>query len=171
MKTVYFPRIDYDVPPAARLALPALSIMLGSMLALMPVIATAPVVPPFGFVMLLGWRLWRADLIAPWAGIPLGLFDDMFSGAPIGSGVATWIAALLAIEVIDQRWLFRDNLADWSIATVLIGAQLVIAWMLSAATGAVPMPLYLIPQWMAATLCWPAALRFAARLDRWRSAR
>jgi rod shape-determining protein MreD len=164
--------LDYrPAPPLLRLALPVLSIALGSMLSLLPIIATVPIVPPFGFLMLLAWRLLRADLIAPWAGIPLGLIDDLFSGAPIGTGIASWTATLLAIEVIDRRWLFRDAWQDWLIAAILIGVQLLVGWALATIAGAVPPPYVLIPQWLCAALCYPLAMRSAAWLDRRRTAK
>ena len=166
---MYFVRDDYAAPPIARLALPALSILAGSLLALLPIIATVPIVPPFGLLMLLAWRLLRGDLTAPWAGIPFGLFDDLFSGAPIGTAMAGWTAALLAIELIDQRVLFRDVWQDWAIAAALIAAVLLLAWALGSAAGGVPNPLYLSPQWLASVLCFPLALRFAAWLDRRRT--
>ena len=159
------------LPPIARLALPVVSIMLGSMMVLLPVIATVPVMPPFGLLMLLAWRLLRADLIAPWAGILLGMFDDLFSGAPLGTGMASWTVVLLAVEAIDRRILFRDAWQDWGIAAGLVAIQLIMAWLLGNLTGAVP-PLYLLtPQWLAATMCYPLAVRIAAWLDRRRTAR
>ncbi|CAM3242742.1 Rod shape-determining protein MreD [Sphingomonas antarctica] len=164
-------RSQQPLPPIARLALPVVSIMLGSLLVLIPVIATVPVVPSFGFLMLLGWRLLRGDLIAPWAGIPLGLFDDLFSGAPLGTGMASWTFALLVIEAIDRRVLFRDAWQDWGIAAGLIAMQLLMAWALSGLTGAIPYPYLLAPQWLCSILCYPLAVRLAAWLDRRRTGR
>jgi rod shape-determining protein MreD len=158
-------------PPPIRLALPIASIVLGSMLVLLPVIATVPIVPPFGFMMLIAWRLLRSDLIAPWAGLPLGLVDDLFSGAPLGTGMASWTIVLLIIEAADQRVLFRDLWQDWSIAAGLIALQLMIGWALGALVGGVPVPWLLAPQWLCAVLCYPLALRCAAWLDRRRPAR
>ena len=153
-------------PPVARLALPVASIVFGSLMVLLPVIATVPILPPFGLLMLIAWRLLRADLIAPWAGIPLGLIDDLFSGAPLGTGMASWTAALLIIEAIDQRVLFRDLWQDWSIAAALVAFQLLLGWALAALVGAVPTPVLLAPQWLCAVLCYPLAMRSAAWLDR-----
>ena len=159
------------LPPIARLALPTLSVMLGSLTVLAPIVATVPVLPPFGLLMLVAWRLLRGDLIAPWAGIPLGLFDDLFSGAPLGTGMASWTAVLLAIEAIDQRWLFRDAWQDWGVAGVLIAAQLIASWALGGLVGSIPLPYFLVPQWLTAMLCYPLAMRLAAWLDRRRSTR
>lgn len=164
-------RSHRPLPPIARLALPVASIVLGSLLVLLPVIATVPIMPPFGLLMLIAWRLLRADLIAPWAGIPLGLADDLFSGAPLGTGMAGWTAALLIIEAIDQRVLFRDMWQDWSIAAALVAFQLLLGWALASLLGGVPAPYLLLPQWLCAVLCYPLAMRSAAWLDRRRTAR
>lgn len=153
-------------PPKIKLALPVVSIVLGSLLVLLPVIATVPILPPFGLLMLIAWRLLRADLIAPWAGIPLGLVDDLFSGAPLGTAVAGWTVALLIIEAVDQRVLFRDMWQDWGIAAGLILLQLLLGWALGALVGGIPAPWLLLPQWLCAVLCYPLAMRCAAWLDR-----
>jgi rod shape-determining protein MreD len=108
----------------------------------------------------------RADLIAPWAGIPLGLVDDLFSGAPLGTGMAGWTAALLILEAIDQRVLFRDMWQDWAITAGLIAFDLVLGWALAGLVGGVPAPWLLLPQWLCAVLCYPLVMRSAAWLDR-----
>ena len=67
--------------------LPWATILFGSLTPWLPIIAPAPVLPPFGFLLMLAWRLLRPGLLPPWAGLPLGLFDDLYSGQPMGSGV------------------------------------------------------------------------------------
>ena len=75
-------RINRAHSPAARLRrCRGLTILLGSLTPWLPVIAPAPVLPPFGFMMLLAWRLLRPGLLPLWAGLPLGLFDDLYSAA------------------------------------------------------------------------------------------
>ena len=85
------PRRDRFAPPPTAFEqqlIPVVSVLLASLVPLLPMIASTPVVPPFGFMMLLSWRLMRNDLWPVWAALPLGLFDDMFSGAPIGTAAA-----------------------------------------------------------------------------------
>lgn len=159
-------RSHQPAPPAIKLALPVASIALGSLLVLLPVIATVPILPPFGLLMIIAWRLLRADLIAPWAGIPLGLVDDLFSGAPLGTAMAGWTIALLIIEAVDQRVLFRDMWQDWAIAAGLVALELLLGWALGSLVGGVPAPWVLVPQWLCAVLCYPLAMRCAAWLDR-----
>ncbi|MFX5813291.1 hypothetical protein ABTE31_21535, partial [Acinetobacter baumannii] len=66
---------------------PALSVMVGSAVTLWPFIATFPILPPFGLLMLLGWRLTKPDSLRIWAPLPLGLFDDLISGQPLGTAM------------------------------------------------------------------------------------
>ena len=71
-------------------ALPLLLVMAGSLSPTWPVIAAAPVMPPLGFILLLAWQHLRPGLFPVWAGLPLGLFDDLFSGQPLGSAELLW---------------------------------------------------------------------------------
>src|SRR5690606_36356273 len=88
--------------------LPWASILLGSLSPWLPIIAPAPVLPPLGLMMMLGWRLVRPGLLPLWAGLPLGLFDDLYSGQPIGSGVLLFSLILIGIELLEIRFPWRS---------------------------------------------------------------
>ena len=141
------------------------TIMLGSLVTLLPFIATFPFLPPFGLLMLLGWRLTRAEAIKVWVAVPLGLFDDMVSGQPLGSAMLLWTSCLLAIDVLDTRLVWRDFWQDWliasgAIALCLIGGRLV----------AVPFSAHvdtaLLMQIIVCAALFPVASRFCGWLDR-----
>ncbi len=69
---------DADVAAPAGLAMivaPA-TIMAGSLITIVPVVATVPLLPPFGLLMLLAWRLRGPDVFRSWVPVPRGLFDD-----------------------------------------------------------------------------------------------
>ncbi len=144
------------------------SVMLASLAPLLPMIVSAPVVPPFGFMMLLAWRLLRNDLWPVWAALPLGGFDDLFSGAPIGTAMALWTIAFIMIDAIDRRFVWRDFGQDWGIAITFVGAYLLLALWLSA--GVAPLGV-LVPQLVIAALLLPMIGRTTAMLDRWRLGR
>ena len=80
-RSVRQPHQPRALAAARATALPWLTILLGSLTPWLPVIAPAPVLPPFGFLFLLAWRLLRPGLLPLWAGLPLGLFDDLYSAA------------------------------------------------------------------------------------------
>lgn len=150
--------------------LPTVSVLIGSALTLLPIIATSPVLPPFGFLMLLGWRLLRPELWPVWIGVPLGFADDLFSGQPIGSAVLLWTLVMLALEALDRRVLFRDLWQDWLTAALAI--ILVLSggvWTANLAGGQGELKL-IVPQVLISMMAFPFVARLCAALDRWRLA-
>jgi rod shape-determining protein MreD len=166
-------RSPFAPPPGAfeRQLVPIGSVMIASLAPLLPEIATAPVLPPFGFMMLLAWRLLRDDLWPVWVALPLGLFDDLFSGQPLGSAMALWTIAFLAIDAIDSRLVWRDHWQDWGIAALAIPAELVLALGIVHLTGGGMPLLMLVPQITVSILLFPLVARVSALLDRLRLAR
>ena len=142
-----------------------LSVVLGSMMTLLPVVATVPFLPPFGLMMLLGWRLVRGDAMKVWMPVPLGFVDDMLSGQPLGSAMVLWTLAILMVDVLDTRLVWRDFWQDWliasgAIAMVLVGGRLI----------AVPFSAHvdtaLLLQIVVSAALFPVIARFCAWLDR-----
>ncbi len=148
--------------------LPVISTMLGSATVILPIIATAPILPPFGLMMLLGWRLLRPELWPVWIGLPLGLVDDLFSGQPIGSAMLLWTIALLGIDLADRRMVWRDYWQDWLIAAAAIIFCLIGGLVTANATGGNGTVLQIMPQLALSILIFPVVARFCALLDRWR---
>jgi rod shape-determining protein MreD len=166
-------RSPFAPPPGAfeRQAVPIGSVMIASLAPLLPVIATAPVLPPLGLMVLLGWRLLRDDLWPVWIALPLGLFDDIFSGQPLGSAMALWTLCFLAIDLIDSRFVWRDHWQDWGIAALAIAAELGLALCIAHLTGGAMPFILLLPQIAVAVLLFPMIARLCAMLDRLRLAR
>lgn len=148
--------------------LPVFSTILGSATVVLPIIATTPVLPPFGLMMLLAWRLLRPELWPVWIGLPLGLVDDLFSGQPIGSAMLLWTLALLGIDIADRRMVWRDYWQDWLIAAAAIILCLIGGLVSANATGGHGTVLQIVPQMLVSVLIFPAVARFCALLDRWR---
>ncbi len=113
-----------------------LSIVAGSLVTLIPVIATVPFLPPFGLLMLLGWRLLRPDTLPVWAAAPLGLFDDLVSGQPLGSAMLLWQLCTLTIDLVDTRLLTRDFWHDWLLAGGSIAVCIVLGRAFASTLGA-----------------------------------
>jgi len=113
--------------PALAYLTPWLSVVLASVVPGWPFIASTPIMPPLGFLTLLGWRQLHPRLLPIWAGLPLGLIDDLVSGQPAGSGVLLWSMAMLALEAIELRWPWRNFLIEWAVSAALIAAYLVTA--------------------------------------------
>lgn len=147
---------------------PVLATMLASLATILPMIATAPLMPPAGFVMLLAWRLLRPELWPVWIGIPLGLFDDIFSGQPIGTAMSLWTLTLLIFDLIDSYVIWRDYWIDWLLAAIAIALYILAGYWFSGMRGS-PMELnVLLPQILLSILVFPLFVRICVRLDRWR---
>ena len=163
----------FTPPPTAleRQLVPIVSTMLGSMTSLVPIVATEPLLPPFGLMIFLGWRLLRGDIWPLWAGLLLGAWDDLFSGQPLGTAMCGWTIVLLVIDALDRRMPWRDHRQDWAIAAGAIAAYLLFALLIVRATGGDTSPMVLVPQLFLSALLVPMTARLCAALDRWRGPR
>ncbi|MGB5077238.1 MAG: rod shape-determining protein MreD [Sphingorhabdus sp.] len=166
----YESRFDREPSTLKMLAIPITSIVLCSMATTLPLLTPQPLLPPLGLMMLLAWRLVRPGLIPVWSGVPFGLFDDIFSGQPFGSAGLLWSIAMLVIEIIDSRAIWRDHLQDWFIASVLIVAVLLGGLWIAGLSHAAPEAVVLFPQIILSILLYPLVVRICARLDSWRLA-
>lgn len=167
-------RTEFSPPPGTffQQAVPAVTVLLASLItAVLPYVATAPIVPPLGFLMLLGWRLLRSDIWPVWGAAPLGLFDDLLNGAPIGTAMALWTISFIAIDLIDRRFVWRDHWQDWAIAAAAITAYLLVALAFETFAGGGTPAILLLPQIIFSILVFPIVSRIAAVFDRWRLGR
>jgi rod shape-determining protein MreD len=161
-------KINRDHSSLLAFGLPWLSIALGSLTPLLPIIASSPIVPPFAYLLLLAWRLMRPGLLPLWAGLPLGAIDDLFSGQPFGSGVLLFSLTLIGVEVLEARFPWRSFWQDWAIAIAVIAAYLVIAAVVSGAHVDRELLLALGPQFGLSILTFPIVARLVSLLDRLR---
>jgi rod shape-determining protein MreD len=166
----YESRFDREPSTLKMLAIPIASIAVGSMATTLPFFTAQPLLPPFGLLMFLAWRLMRPGLLPVWSGVPFGLMDDIFSGQPFGSAGLLWSLAMLTIETIDSRAIWRDYVQDWLIASLLIAAVLSGGLWIVGLAHATPSPVVLLPQIMLSILLYPLVVRICARLDSWRLA-
>ena len=155
------------LPPRARIV-PVVSTLAGSLVQALPLVATAPVMPPLGLLMLIGWRLLRPELWLAWVALPLGAFDDLVSGQPLGSAATLWTASFLVLDMIDDRLIWRDYWIEWAVAAAIIGFCMAGAWAAAAFTAGTAAFDTIVPQMLVTILCFPAVVRLCAVLDRWR---
>jgi rod shape-determining protein MreD len=166
----YESRFDREQSLLKMLAIPITSVAIASMITALPIFTDEPLLPPLGLLMFLSWRLMRPGLLPVWSGVPFGLIDDLFSGQPFGSAGLLWSLAMLSVEIIDSRAIWRDYLQDWLIAAVLIAGALLGGLWIAGMAHAAPEPAVLIPQIILSILLYPLAVRICARLDSWRLA-
>lgn len=145
--------------------IPAASVIAGSLLCLIPVVAEAPLMPPLALMVFLAWRFLRPEVWPIWAGLPFGLFDDLLSGNPLGSGMLLWTIILLALDIAENRAMWRDYWIDWFAATGALTFYIMGAMVLNALTGGGWLIVPLLPQIAATILLFPLVLRLCARLD------
>ncbi|MDE2435062.1 MAG: rod shape-determining protein MreD [Sphingomonadales bacterium] len=162
------PRINRAPSPFIALVAPWLLVMLGSLSPLFPLIASAPVVPPFGFLLLVGWQQLRPGLFPVWAGVPLGLFDDLFSGQPFGSAVLLWSVAMIGLDVIEARFPWRGFWLTWLVSSGIITAYLVLSLAIANVGGGSTALSVLAPQLIVSILTYPLAARLVGLFDRLR---
>ncbi|MGE4323196.1 MAG: rod shape-determining protein MreD [Sphingobium sp.] len=163
------PRLGRHPSRLRRAGTPVITVLLGSMMTVLPFITQSPLLPPFGLLALLGWRLLRPELWRAWVGVPLGLFDDLMSGQPIGSAMFLWTVTLIAIDAIEQRLLWRDYWQDWLIAAAAIIFCTTGGVLFARLTGGGDVKLLLVaPQMVWTILLFPFVARQCVRIDRWR---
>jgi len=155
-------------PRPAALSVPAISVMVASLTALLPIISSSGWWPDAGLMMLLAWRLLRADAWPAWAAAGLGLFHDLVTGQPIGLSVALWPLFMLAMDIVDRRTMWRDYWLEWMVASLFLALSEVAQWRLAASEGAA-LPFSAIgPSILVSIFCFPIAAALVSRLDRWR---
>jgi rod shape-determining protein MreD len=167
----YGSRINRVQSPWRARSVPYGSIMLGSLLPTLLLADLMPLVPPVGFMMLLGWRIMRSGLLPVWAGAPLGAFDDLVSGQPFGSAVLMWSVAMIALELLEARFPWRGFWQDWFTAALVILAYLFAAMAVSGGALTQPLMIAALPQILTAVLIYPFLARIIAALDRFRLTR
>lgn len=139
--------------------------MLMAMLPVLVVTASLPLVPPLALLFLLAWRLVRPGVLPVWSGLPLGLWVDLFNGQPLGFSVLLFSLILLAIELLESRFPWRDFLQDWGIAGVAIVAYIVLGAALSGAPVRSVGASAIVPQLALSILAYPVVARLTAGLD------
>ena len=154
-----------------RQVVPVVSTVIASLLDALPIVITTPLIPDFAFLVLLAWRLLRPELWPAWAALPLGLFNDLVSGHPVGQSMAVWTAVFLLLEFADSRTGWRDYWLDWLFASLAILAHSVAGWFVARLMGSQTALLVMLPQFGLSVFAYPVVARLVVGLDRWRLAR
>lgn len=144
------------------------SIILASWLATIFVTASMPIVPPFGYLMLVGWRLMRPGTLPSWIGFPLGAVDDLFSGQLFGSAILLWSVTMIAIEWSEARFPWRGFAQDWIASTIAVGSYVILALFASGAALNIPIFIAILPQLLLSVALYPIVAAMVAALDKFR---
>lgn len=147
---------------------PWLSILLASLIPIFFVTTAIAWVPPLGFLTMIAWRIVRPGLLPLWAGLPLGAFDDLFSGQPLGSGILLFSLAMIAFELLEARFPWRNFAQDWFTAGLCAVMYILAAMLVSGATLSFELLIAMLPQIALSILIFPVIARIVARWDRLR---
>ncbi|GAA5058443.1 hypothetical protein GCM10023208_24950 [Erythrobacter westpacificensis] len=170
-RDAYGSKINRDHSPVLAYGVPWITIMLGSLTPLLPVIAPAPILPPLGYLLLLAWRMLRPGVLPMWAGLPLGLFNDLYSGQPIGSGILLFSVTMIALELLEIRFPWRSFWQDWLVAALFIPVFLLFSALFSGASIGVRQLALLVPQLLLSVIAFPIIAKMVSLLDRLRLTR
>ncbi|MFL6845817.1 MAG: rod shape-determining protein MreD [Allosphingosinicella sp.] len=154
-----------------RQTVPVLSTLAASCLALLPYVASWPIVPDFAFLVVLAWRLLRPELWPAHAALPLGLFNDLVAGLPIGQSMALWTLAFLMLDLVDSRVGWRDYWLDWLFAATAILLYSLGGWYIARLMGSHTPYEVMLPQLGLSVFAYPVVARLVVGLDRWRLSR
>ncbi len=150
---------------------PILSTLAAALLALFPYVASRPIIPDFAYLVLLAWRLLRPEMWQAHMALPLGLFNDLVAGLPIGQSMALWTLTFLILDIVDSRVGWRDYWMDWLFATVAILFYTAGGWYVAREMGGTTPFTLLLPQLALSVFAYPLAARLVVTLDRWRLSR
>ena len=162
---------DLRVQQAQRRFVPLLSMVVACLLSLLPIVASAPLVPDLAFLTLIAWRLVRPEMWTARTALPIGAFNDLVAGHPFGQSMALWTIAVLLLDLVDSRALFRDFWMDWLLASVLIIFYTLGDWYIGHLMGNTANFSIMLPQLAFSVLLYPVVARIVVALDRWRLAR
>ena len=169
MNKVAGPRLGEPASLWRMRIVPVATVMIASALPLMlPLVANSPM-PPLGLLFFLCWQLLRTEMWPVWIGLPLGLWDDLYSGQPIGTAVGLWTLASLAIHYSSQRIYWRGFWHDWIIAALLVAIIQSLAALIAhpgAGTGRVLG--LVLPQIVISILLVPLVMRLTGKFDNFR---
>lgn len=158
-------KINRDHSPVLLYGLPWLSILLVSLTPLLPIITPAPIIPPLAFLLLLAWRMLRSDIFPIWAGFPLGLWDDLFSGQPLGSAILLFSLSFIALDLIERRFPWRGFWQNWLTAVLFISLYLPCTVVFSGADVTLRQISLIVPQLLLSIIAFPIIMRMVGLLD------
>ena len=159
---------EVAIHEARRQYVPLVSTIVAIALALLPIVTEAPLLPDFGFLMLITWRLLRPEIWTPRTALFLGLLSDLVTGHPLGQGMLLWTSTFLVLDLIDLRLGFRDYWMDWLIAAAALIFLTVGSWYIALLMGSDVRFTVMLPQIGLSIFAYPVAARLVLGLDRWR---
>ena len=159
-------------PVSGARMVPSYTVLAASLLIALPIVSDSGWFPDFGFLVLIAWRLLRSDVWPSWWAAPMGFFNDLVTGHPVGFSIAVWTAAMLALDLADRRTMWRGYWLEWALAAVLLLANESAEWRVAQVMGAsLPYLTTVLPPLLISILAFPIVAWIVSRIDRWRLGR
>lgn len=162
---------DVAIKHAWRLYVPLISVVVGCLLVLLPIVTTSLLVPDFAFILFVAWRLLRPEMWTPKSALALGLFNDLVAGHPLGESILLWTTVFLAFEVLDAKLNFRDYWMDWLFASLALIFHTFGVWYVARLLGNGAEFAVMLPQLALSIVAYPVVARLVLAMDRWRLTR
>ncbi|AEI37740.1 MAG: rod shape-determining protein MreD [Zymomonas mobilis subsp. pomaceae] len=152
---------------------PLIMVLFASLLETGPLVSVLPLLPSFGLLVALGWRLLRPELWQAWIALPLGMSNDLINGQPLGISMISWTICFLAFDIIDNRLVWRNYWQDWIFASCAIifctlFSLFMTSWIIKGHT--ILLILSIMPEILISILLFPLVEALCAIVDRWRLA-
>jgi rod shape-determining protein MreD len=127
----------------ARRLLPGLSTLLLGIIAALPVGIPqwGALAPPLMLIGVFYWSLVRPDLMPPSAAFALGLFGDLLTGAPLGSGALVMVLTQWTMRSQQRFLVNRPFLLLWASFFPVAAAATAIDWIVYAILTFHPLPI------------------------------
>ena len=120
-------RLDQTV----RRLLPALSALLLGVVSVLPIGVPqwGALAPPLMLAAIFYWSLTRPDLMPPLAAFALGLFQDVISGGPLGSGALVMVLTQWTMRSQQRFLVKRPFVLLWAAFMPVAAAAAVLEWL------------------------------------------
>jgi len=171
MSRIAFSQREVAMSDLRRRHVPILSTLAAGLLALLPIVAGSPLVPDFAFLVLLAWRLLRPEIWTAVMALPLGFYNDLIAGHPLGQSMALWTLLFLLLDFVDTRLSWRDYWMDWIIAAMAILLTVAGGWYVARLMGSAAYFSVMWPHILLSIFAFPLVARIVLALDRWRLSR
>jgi len=162
---------DVRMRNARRQYVPIITTIAACLLSLLPIVVSSPMIPDIALLVVISWRLLRTEMWTATTALPLGLFNDLVAGHPLGQSMALWTILFLAYDIMDARVVWRDYWMDWFIAALSIIFYTFGAWYIGRLMHSDIQFAVMLPQIGISVLAYPFVARFILGLDRWRLVR
>ena len=171
MSRIAYSQRDVAITGFRRRYVPIISVLLAGLLALLPIVMETPYIPDFAFLVLIAWRLLRPEMWTAGNALPLGFYNDLVAGHPLGQSMALWTMIFLLFDLIDTQLGWRDYWMDWLLAAAAILFYVYGGWYVARLMGSQAEFNVMLPQIFVSVFTFPLVARLVLGLDRWRLGR